>query len=174
MRHFLLCCIFICSITGFAQQTNTPVKVTKQEWDKLDKVFVALIDALVNNNTAAFNKLAYPVIDCIDCVGTPEFNNRGYFVTRDVFYLNIATNFTKSPVYKAVAKRGYTFSAILLKGYRPKYLPDDYPEDLTLYEVWIPTYLANELSKGHPGTSHAFQFVKINGEFKLFGMTSIP
>jgi hypothetical protein len=174
MKRLLVYCLIICGISSFAQQQIGAVKVTKEEWDKLDKVFQATIDAISNNNEAAFNKIAYPVIDCIDCVGTPEFNNRGYFVTRDVFYLNIAGNFTKSPVYKALVKRGYTFGAILLKGYRPKYLPDNYPEDLTLYEVWIPTYLANELSKVHPGTSHAFQFVKINGEFKLFGMTSIP
>lgn len=173
MKRITVLIFLLASGLGFSQ-TRSAAQVTKAEWDKLDKVFVAFVDALVKDDKAAFKAIAYPAIDCIDCVGKPEFNNHGYFVTADVFYLNIANNFTKSPVYKAMVKRGYTFSAITLRDYKPRYLPDSYPPDLTLYEVWIPTYKANELSKGHPGTSHAFQFVKINNEFKLFGMTSIP
>ncbi len=114
------------------------------------------------------------MVDCIDCVGKPEFNQEGYFVTADVFFYNIAGGFTKSALYKALTNRGYTFNKAVVKGFKPKIMPRDYPEDLTLYEVWVPTYKANELSQGHPGSSHGFQFVKINGEFKFYGLTSIP
>src|SRR5690606_36217083 len=121
-----------------------------------------------------FKAIALPYVDCIDCVGTPEFNEKGHLVTADIFYLNIANNFIQSPVYKAMAQRGYTFGTITIKDFKPIIMPRDYPKDLKLYEVWVPTYLAGQLSKNHPGTSHSFQFVKIDGKFRFYGLTSIP
>jgi hypothetical protein len=107
-------------------------------------------------------------------VGRPEFNNEGYFVPASVFYLNIAKNFDKSPVYKAMVSRGYLFDSITIKNFKPKNVPADFPKDLVLYEVWVPTYLSGELSKNSKGASHGFQFVKIKGDFKFYGLTSIP
>jgi hypothetical protein len=171
MRFKVLFFILL-TTAAWAQSPNN--KAISTEWDQLDQAFIAVIDALRNNDKAAFTALCLPGVDCIDCVGKPEFNEEGNFVTPAIFFLNIAQNFTNSPVYKAMVKRGYTFSTIILKGFKPKVVPADSPEDLKLYEVWIPTYKVDELSKGHPGTSHAFQFVKINGKFKFYGLTSIP
>lgn len=174
MKKFFIFCLLLAVGTGFSQNNVQSEKTDKSEWDALDKVFIKLIESLLQEDKNAFKTVCYGAVDCIDCVGKPEFNEAGNFVTSEVFYLNIAKNFDKSPVYKALVKRGYTFSTIIIKDFKSKYLPTNYPKDLKLYEVWIPTYLANELSEGHPGSSHAFQFVKINGEFKLYGMTSIP
>jgi hypothetical protein len=174
MKKFILCFLLVAT-AGLAQtKTSKPAKASQSEWDKLDKAFISLVDALVKNDKPAFKAISYPAVDCIDCVGKPEFNKEGYFVTADIFYLNIANNFINSPVYKAIAKRGYTFSTITIEDFKPKILPRDYPKDLQLYEVWVPTYIKGELSKTHPGTSHAFQFIKVNGEFKFYGLTSIP
>ena len=159
---------------AMAQNKNTKNAEVTNEWDKLDEVFIKFIDALVKNDKPAVKAISLPYVDCIDCVGTPEFNEQGHLVHLDVFYLNIANNFTASPVYKGLSQRGYTFSTITIKDFKPKNMPRDYPKDLKLYEVWVPTYLAGQLSKNHPGTSHAFQFVKINGQFKFYGLTSIP
>lgn len=165
----LIALLFVSTFT-FAQAGKKPAN----EWDQLDAAFVSLFKTLEAKDHAAFKKLSLPAVDCIDCVGKPEFNKEGYFVTADVFFYNIAGGFTKSAVYKALTTRGYTFSTAVVKGFKPRVMPQDYPEDLTLYEVWVPTYKVDELSKGHPGTSHGFQFVKINGEFKFYGLTSIP
>ena len=151
-----------------------PAAPKKNEWDELDVAFVAIIDALVKNDLRAFTSLSLKEVDCIDCVGKPEFNNEGFFVGADVFYLNIAKNFSQSPVYKALSTRGYTFDKITIKNFRPRVLPRNYEGDLVLYEAWVPTYLVNELSKGHKGTSHGFQFIKTDGKFKFYGLTSIP
>lgn len=167
-------CLLITCISWGQKTAGKSSKAEADEWDMLDKTFVALIDALVKNDKAAFKAVSYPAVDCIDCVGKPDFNQEGYFVTADVFYLNIANNFINSPVYKALAKRGYTFSITEIKDFKPKILPKDYPKDLKLYEVWVPTYLKGELSSNHPGTSHAFQFIQVKGEYRFYGLTSIP
>lgn len=172
-KLIILFCVLMASLCQ-AQNTGNKNTVVTKEWNQLDEAFIALIDALVKDDKQAFKALALPYIDCIDCVGTPEFNQQGHLVTTDIFYLNVANNFTASPVYKALLSRGYTFSTVTIKDFKPKNLPRSYPNDLKLYEVWIPTYLAGELSKNSPGASHAFQFVKIDGKFKFYGFTSIP
>jgi hypothetical protein len=173
MNKIALIVFFLAVFTATAQDTAKQ-KITKEDWDLLDKRFVSLVDALLKNDKTAFFALSLKEVDCIDCVGRPEFNNEGYFVPATVFYLNIAKNFDTSPVYKAMVKRGYVFDSIILKGFKPKNLPKDGTKDLVLYEVWVPTYLARELSKNSKGASHGFQFVKINGDFKFYGLTSIP
>lgn len=166
--------LFLLIIFTATAQNAAKQAVTKEEWDLLDKRFVSLVDALLKNDKPAFFALSLREVDCIDCVGRPEFNNEGYFVSASIFYLNIAKNFDKSPVYKAMVKRGYLFDSIIIKNLKPRNMPADSPKDLVLYEVWIPTYLAGELSKNSKGASHGFQFVKINGDFKFYGLTSIP
>lgn len=174
MKKFYIFCFLLSSVIALSQNRNNKNTTASTEWDKLDEVFVAVIDALVKDNKPAFKALSLPYVDCMDCVGAPEFNQQGHLVTVDIFYLNVAKNFTASPVYKALAKRGYTFGTITISDFRPKNLPRSYPKDLKLYEVWVPTYLAGELSKNSPGASHAFQFVKIDGKFRFYGFTSIP
>jgi len=43
-----------------------------------------------------------------------------------------------------------------------------------VYNIWYLVFEPNEISKGDEGLSEAFQFMKINGKFKLYGLTSIP
>jgi len=176
MKKIATICFLIIFSIASAQKApaKTSQKSSSTDFDLLDKAFASLIKSLTKNDKLSFTALSLKQVDCIDCVGKPEFNDQGYFVPSDIFYLNIAKNFDKSPVYKAILKRGYTFDVIQLKNFKPVVMPKAYPNDLTLYEVWVPTYLKNELSKGHQGASHAFQFVKINGQFKFYGLTSIP
>lgn len=171
----LLFCI-LAFINTNAQKTTTNKQKTESEkdWDALNVSFAALIKAIETNNRAAFMALSLKQVDCMDCRNRTDLNEQGNAVTADVFFNDLAGNFSKSPVYQAIVKKGYTFSIAVIKDFHPDYLPKTYPKDLKLYEVWVPTYLKNELSKGHPGTSHAFQFIKTDGKFKFYGLTAIP
>lgn len=181
MKYLIIAFILI-TAPGFAQKKKAAVKpaaaktapAAKQasEWDALDKTFVAFIKALENNDKAGFNAIALSQVDCAECPGAGELGDTTHFVPAEVFYITVAADFKASPVYKAMVKRGYAFSSMILKDFKPSFLPKNNPNDLKVYEVWVPTYKPDELSKGHPGSSHAFQFVKINGEFKFFGLTS--
>lgn len=146
----------------------------QSDWDELDKAFIALVDALVKGDKAAFESLSLKEVDCVDCVGPTEVTKEGAFVPSGFFFAVIGKKFTESPVYQAMAKKGYSFSSIILKDFKPRVLPKDYPKDLKLYEVWVETYKPGEFSKTHKGTSHSFRFVKINGKFRFYGLTSIP
>lgn len=150
-----------------------PAKETS-EWDELDKTFISLIQALEKGDKATFLSLSIKNVDCVDCVGSTELTKEGVFVPAEFFFAVISKDFTKSPVYQAMAKKGYSFSSVVIKGFHPSNLPKDYPNDLKLYEVWVETYKPGELNKYHKGTSHSFRFVKVNGKFRFYGLNSIP
>ena len=143
---------------------------TKAEWDELDKTFIAFFQALESKNKAAFMAMSRQRVDCSDCITSTESESEGYFVPAEVFFQTITKNFKESPVYKALVKRGYSFRIMEVK--RPNERNPN--AKLKIYEVWVDTYLAGEWSKGHPGTIHSFQFVKINGKFTFYGLTSLP
>ncbi|WP_146185919.1 hypothetical protein [Flavobacterium album] len=175
MKTFtLLLCLLSFGIAT-AQQNPAPVKATTQkEWDELDKNFIALVDALVKGDKTKFLALSCKEVDCVDCVGAVEAAKGAVFVPAEFYFTVISQKFTESPVYKAMAKKGYSFSSVIVENFKPKVVPKDYPKDLKIYEVWVETYKKDEFAKGHPGTSHSFRFIKINGKFRFYGMTSIP
>lgn len=170
----LLFCLLTFGI-GHAQLNPDPVKATTQaEWDSLDKEFIKLVEALQKADKAAFLALSCKEVDCVDCVGSNESAKGAVFVPAEFFFIVISQKFTESPVYKAMAAKGYSFSSVIVENFRPKVVPKDYPKDLKIYEVWVETYKPGELSKNHQGTSHSFRFIRINGKYRFYGMTSIP
>lgn len=152
---------------------SKPAQKQPTEWDALDKTFVAFIKALENQDKTAFDNIALAQVDCAECPGSGEQGDVTHYVPSDIFYITVAADFKLSPVYKALTSRGYAFNSMILKGFKPGFIKDgSESKDLKVYEVWVPTYKPDELSKGHPGSSHAFQFVKVHGEFRFFGLTS--
>ena len=168
---FKILFFLLVSAAGLAQTGNS-----KSEWDQLDKTFVAVIKALQENDKATFAVLSLPEVDCLSCrvTGDVNINEESYFIPAELFYENLAKNFTKSQLYKSLVSRGYSFRTVVMRNYKPSVLPPNYPQDLTLYEVWVDTYLAGEWAPEHEGISHVFQFVKIGNNFKLFGLTTKP
>lgn len=173
----VLFCLFVVAVASAQNAKSKPAaksNASANDWDQLDQTFIKLVDALVTNDKVKFTSLSLREVDCVDCVGPTEYQGGGAFVPAEFFLAVIGKNFTGSPVYQAMAKKGYSFSSIVIKDFKPKVLPRDYPKDLKLYEVWVETYRPNEFSKGHKGTSHSFRFVKINGKFLFYGLTSLP
>lgn len=184
-KILLLVLLVLCGIAHAQTKKNTQVakkpadkkestSVQTSDWDALDKIFVELIDALVKGDRAKFESLSIKEVDCVDCVGPTEVSSEGAFVPSGFFFAVIGKKFTESPVYKAMAAKGYSFSSIVIKDFKPRVMPRDYPKDLKLYEVWVETYKQGEFSKTHKGTSHSFRFVKVSGKFRFYGLTSIP
>jgi len=178
MKYLVFILLLLCN-NSFAQKktsnTKKPVSAIQKSattWDELDKTFVAFIKALENEDNTAYTAISLKEVDCAECPGAGELGDFTHFVPAQVFYITVASDFKVSPVYKALIKRGYAFNSMVLKDFRPAFLPQNSSKDLKVYEVWVQTYKPEELSKGHKETSHAFQFIKLNGEFKFFGLTS--
>lgn len=171
----LIIFLFVAMGSLQAQNKSAASKKAPSEWDQLDATFVTLIQALEKGDKASFLAASLKNVDCVDCVGSTELTTEGaVYVPAEFFFAVISKDFTKSPVYLAMAKKGYSFSSVVVKDFRPSNMPKDSPKDLKLYEVWVETYKPGELNKYHKGTSHSFRFVKVNGKFRFYGLTSIP
>ena len=162
-----------CLFTTFAWSQSTPAKKKVGEWDELDKTFISLVEALTKANEGNFISLSAKEIECAECAEAGTYTGAGYYVEAYDFYDGISKNFTKSAIFKALSARGYGFTAATLKGLKPPYLPANTAKGLKVYDVWVDTYLPDEVSKGHPGTRHTFRFIKVGSKFIFFGLSSI-
>lgn len=71
-----------------------------------------------------------------------------------------------------MAKDGYHMVAV--KGCYPPDATHKRPRRFIIYQLWYGTWKPKESKDGWAGLQQAFQFVKINGDFKFFGLTSTP
>ena len=118
-------------------------------------IFPKLIQALKTNDLNYIKKVSASKIACDYC------DKR--FISIDNLMKSEFKNFTNSKILSAYDKRGYSV------------LQENFEIDgKKLYCAWIQTFLPEELEKGHEGGSIGFQFIKIGGKFKFYGLTSVP
>ena len=174
MRNLLIILFILISWTLKAQEESEMefIKISAKDSIEVSNTFEKLLNAVENKNKKEFLKLTLGKIDCDICNNdSHEIYN---YVSSIDLYNNEFKTFEKSAVYSALKKRGFHISCSIIKSYKPNNVPKNYPKDLTLYEVWIQTFLPNEWAEGHEGQSNTFQFVKIENEYKLFGLSSVP
>jgi len=143
---------------------------------ELHKAWTFFLKAIENQDTKKIKETSLKNIDCALCISSDNNNEPeiDYIIPVDTFIYQSYKNFMESPVLKAIKTRGVKNSEIHISDYKPRNLPKSYGKNLILFEIVVQTYLPNEWAPGHEGQSHIFQFVKINKEFKFYGLTSIP
>ncbi|MBO9700129.1 MAG: hypothetical protein J7604_07945 [Sporocytophaga sp.] len=178
MKYFstLLLVVAFCHFSY--SQTSDRIKVMKissSDSVLLDKAFNQLIEAIEKKNVPTIRSLSLSQINCAVCIF--DYHNEppaDYIVPIDTFINQSSKIILETPLETAIHNRGYNATLRLIRNYKSRNLPLDYPKDLKIYELWIQTYLPNELAKGHEGGSHGFQFVKVGEQFKFYGLTSVP
>ena len=150
-------------------------KISLKDSVELNKMTNDFIKAIENKETKKIKELSLEQIDCALCIAT-DYNHppKDYIVPIDTLINQAYKDFLNSPLFKAIKSRGFRMSEMTIPEYKPRNLPSNYGKDLIVYEAWVQTYKPNEWAEGHEGQSHCFQFVKINNEFKFYGLTSIP
>ena len=172
-KNIVLKLLLLISLTLNAQVESEMEykKVSPKDSVDVSKAFQKLFNAIENKDKKVFLELTLNKVDCANCSNTMKMVD---YVSNKDLYKNQFKNFENSAVYKAFKKRGYHISCMEIKDYKPENLPKSDSKDLILFEVWIQTYLPNEWAEGQEGQSNTFQFVKINNEYKLYGLSSIP
>jgi hypothetical protein len=179
MKNLLFTLIFsLVSFFAFAQNNE------KEKWHRLSiadsieiqKTWTLFKNSIVKEDYENLKKLSLKVIECDICL---DRNNdkappKNYYVSIETFIKQSSRIFKESPFSNAIKTRGYNSAVRTILNYKPRNLPKDYGKDFTIYELYIQTFRPNEWAKNHEGQTHAFQFVKVKGEFKLYGLTSIP
>jgi hypothetical protein len=153
MLRFLFLLILYCSIhTSFGQSLS---EINRTDSLDVSTFFPNFIKAIKDKDFDFIKKRATLKIACDYC------DNRYYSI--DELLKDPLKDFANSKIFSAYTKRGYS---TLREPYQI--------EENALYCVWIALWLPEELGKGHEGGSIGFQFIKVNNEFKFYGLTSVP
>lgn len=147
-------------------------KLSKADSSLLAQTFSEFIKAIELKESRKIKELSLDNINCNLCLTNdlPEDN----IIPIDTFINQSYRNFVSSPLYNAIKKNRLQQSIGIVKNFKPKNVPDNFPKDLKLYEVWVQTYLPNEWAKGNEGQSHTFEFIKVDNIFKFYGLSSVP
>ena len=176
MRNLLLVFVFtLVSSIAFAQQDGEMkfLEMDKADSIEIDKTFKKFIGAIENKDAETIKRISLSEIDC-DLCSDRKYPKKDYYIPIKKFIKQAFKTYVDSPLAQAVKTRGYRSIVRFIPNSKPQILPSNFGNDLTIYELYVQTYKPNEWMLGHEGQSHAFQFVKVNGEFKFYGMTSIP
>lgn len=178
IQLILLLLLTVASWKTLAQESETTwERVATKDSIELAKYFKKFQKAFDLENHQAIRDLSLTGIDCDLCI-TSDYDlsepPEDDILPIDTFLLKNVKNILESKMWEALKERGYKLSLHKITNYRTSNLPQNYGGLLELYELWIQTFLPNEWAEGHEGQSHAFQFVKLENQFKFYGITSVP
>ena len=174
MRILLSIAIGLFLSTAVYGQEYRTSKLTREDSLELSNVWAKFKHALEIKDIQILHRLSLPSIDCdlFQPMDTrPEQNPN---ISIDTFLNEFYERFPDFKLWRAVKTKKYHMTTepaiysgqINIKSKRNK--------SLMLYYIWYLVFEPNEVAKGYEGQSEAFQFMKINGKFKFYGMTSIP
>lgn len=167
MKKLTYLFLFILSANVFAQ---SPAQKST-EWEQLDKAFITVLESLVKKNKQQFIQASLSKVECPDCPEVDEHSKEGAFLPAEIFYYITSENFTQSPIYKALNKRGYRFTSAIMP-VNQELMATGTKKGYKSYDVWVDTYLPGEVNKVHKGRGHTFRFVKVNGKFMFYALVS--
>ena len=169
--------IFLTTTFGQKNESMEWKKLSYNESISLSNYWNVFKNAIVINDTFNIRNLSLSKIDCDLCVSNNIPNTapkEDYIISIDSFLIKDMNKIIESQLWFALKTRGYNATFRTIHNYQRRNLPEDYGKDLTIYEIWIQTYLPNEWAEDHEGQSHAFQFIKYKNKFKFYGIASIP
>ncbi len=119
-------------------------------------------------DTRALHHLSLKQVECdLSLVTKPHNIERGMrYISIDTFLVKAYKNLAESKFWHV---QGHTVKHVYLPNLKLKK-----GEILKIYQVWydVPGY--NQEKSYNTGTLYAFEFVRVNKEFKFFGFTNLP
>ncbi len=159
--------------TTMAEIENEFIKVTKSEEAELRNTFNKLILAIKTKNTEQIRQMSLDSIYCSICEGIRDDyydneldNIRNYI---DSAYQHLSDENVWGP---AINRYKLKFSADKYKHRQPANFGLKENEKLIIYQVYYYELCGKRPHRFPMPKSHIFEFVKINGSFKFYGMTS--
>ena len=163
-------------LTLYAQEDEMQfLNMNKSDSIQLLKTMNEFVKAIETKNSQILKQLSLSQIDCSFCIDIDSMDNYPDNIVPIEAFINMAlSNFINSPLHKAFKKNRIRAYTLKIRNYKPRNLPKKYGEHFTRFNVTIQTYLQDEWVKGHEGQSHTFEFIKIDGKYKFYGLSSIP
>jgi hypothetical protein len=149
------------------------VKISRKDSIQLNLAWNKFKKGLMERDTNNLHILSLKLVDCKDCISMEKYSIDDTFVPIDTFLNKAFREFDISKKWTSIKTKNYTILTREIKNYQPKNLNPKCGKDLIIFELWFITMEPNKIT-GYEGQSHAFQFIKLNNQFKFFGVTSVP
>jgi hypothetical protein len=150
------------------------------EFIELGNAWKIFLKAVSSNDIRKIKSLSLEKIRCLACLDNTEEEDKEmtkYMMTEPDWYEKLYKEKIFIPI-DTFCKQDYPiiFSKSFIKKLQDSetiYTVDHYNDDI-IYEVIITTTQPGKIAPGHEGGQHAFQFIKINHDYKFWGIDTIP
>jgi hypothetical protein len=169
----LVVCLFFVSLTLYSQDLQ-PVKLRYKDSIELSSVWIRYKNALANRDIHLLHNLSLKIVDC-DIFQTPDpIHPQNPNISIDTFLHEFYAALPTMKLWRVMKTKKYHMEVERALYSNTTDVTFQKNKSLMIYSIWYVTFEPNEIAKGHEGESEAFQFVKIKGKFKFYGLTSIP
>ncbi len=168
-----------CFITGPVQSFGS-ARVGNDEYIELADAWQIFLQAVSTGDPKIIRNLSAERIRCLSCLDNTEEEEKEMEIYKAAvpdWYKRLYEEKVYIPVDKFCREDYpiiFTKQFIRkLRDIKPTYAAEDY-NGRKIYEVIVPTLKPGELSPGHEGCLHLFQFIKTKSGYKFWGIDTIP
>jgi hypothetical protein len=165
----------IASIFFFMLSTSTlfaqdgAARVEREDSIKLLNTWHKFMQAIESKDRKLISKLSLKLIDCVTCT-TSDSTPADDFVLIDTFTNQLFRNMIGSPLWNEIKLNRFSLNTIVIKDYHPRSLSDYKQKTFPFYQV-IFYFKPKEYAEGF---SYFFRFIKLDNNFKFYGLETIP
>jgi hypothetical protein len=170
VRFTLLVILFI-PFCSFGQSGQT---ISEKDSIKLFGFLNRFVKAIKEKETEKLKNISMDRIDCISCIADRIPPPESYLVPVDTFINQTYRTFEKSRLWDCVRNEQPMINLLKLTGKDLEQKELKKKEGITIYELFYLTTKPNEIQLGHEGQQTGLQFIKLDNEFKFYGLTTVP
>ena len=171
MKQFMLFLflLFIATVT----YGQTRIAHSQKDSIALDRTWKKFKTAFLNKDVKTLKLLSLKTIKCDFYQNNTS--DQSPYISVNTFLTDVFHGFPNTKLRRAVLTKKSNFSFEKISNLDlPENIKPQKVKSIMICEVWYVVWEPNEIAKGHEGASEGFQFVKIDNQFKFYGLTSIP
>ena len=169
MRVLFFILFFLLSAsTLFAQDLAT--KIEKEDSIYLLNTWHKFIKAIENKDKKTLSDLSLKLIDCITCTTLDSMDADNFFVSIDTFTNKVFRTMIGSPLWNEIKLKRYSLNKVVMEDYHPRSLSEFKQKTFPFYQI-----IFSFTPKGYvEGFTYFFRFIKLDNNFKFYGLETIP
>ena len=169
MRVLFFILFFLLSVsTPFAQ--DVAAKIEKEDSAHLLNTWHKFIQAIENKDRKSISNLSLKLIDCVTCSTSDSMGSDDFFVSIDTFTNQVFRNMIGSPLWNEIKLNRFSLDKVVIKDYHPRSLSDFKQKTFPFYQV-IFHFKPKDYAEGF---TYFFRFIKLDNNFRFYGLETIP
>ena len=180
MKHLFSVLILLIGVLFLQRQACCSDTLGRSERLALENAWMTFLEAVSKNDIMKIRRISHGSIRCLLCVDNTKEEEKELeqFMTREQGWYN---KLYAEKIFIPIDQFCENDFPLLftnafiekLKNGKPTFILEHINGE-KIYEVFIPTSQPEELSPGHEGGLHVFQFIGTKNGYKFWGIDTIP